>query len=113
MDVPVRALFMGERLVLEAASASWTSSQWEEPPIGLPVTEAWADEAWKPVRDLMLQVYRSGRPYSIIVPGAIVAVIPIWRQGRVAGVVTERVPVPPTPVHLEPSLELLAARRSA
>lgn len=104
---------MGERLVLEAVSETWSSTGWEEPPIGLPVTEAWCDEAWQPVRDLMLQVYRTGRPYTIIVPGAIVAVIPVWREGRVAGVVTQRVAVPPTPVPHGQDQEPVLADRSA
>ena len=95
---PMRALFMGRGLVLAAVSETWTSTQWPEPPIGLPVSEAWCDEAWEPVRALMREVYATGVPYSTIVPGAVVMIVPVRAQGRIVGVVTERVAVAPTPL---------------
>jgi len=96
----MRALFMGRGLVLAAVSESWSSTQWPEPPIGLPVSEAWIDEAWEPVRALMREVFDTGVPYSTIVPGAVVMIVPVREQGQVVGVVTERVAVAPTPLPL-------------
>ena len=97
MDEPVRALFMGEGLVLTAVSSTWSSTTYEEAPLGVPVTEAWIEEAWRPVRTLMLKVFHSGEAASVVIPGGVIAVSPYWKQGRVAGVVTRHQLVAPTP----------------
>lgn len=93
----VRALFMGPSLVLTAVSDTWTSSLWEEPPIGVPVSEAWIEEAWRPVQRLMAEVYRVGVAHSIRIPGGDMVIAPYLEHGEVVGVTTRIAAVHPTP----------------
>lgn len=106
---PMYALFLGPAFVLRAVSESWQSRVFGDPPIGLPVSEAWADPAWQPVQRLMRQVYETGVPARIqtaLGPGYIVAV---RQSGQIVGVATRLEPTAPT--LLSPSTPVGSAAR--
>lgn len=89
--VPVFAVFTGPAHILGWVSDGWVSRSGMEPPIGIPVREAWVDHVWKPVQQLMDEVYRTGVAQSIIIADGMVRIVPYPVGGPTRGVVSVHV----------------------
>lgn len=91
------ALFLGAHHVLRAVNDEYLAVTSEDPPIGVPACEAWADPVWRPVQKAMDEVYRSGEAQVLAMPTGDLTISAYRREGLVVGVVTAHLRTAPTP----------------
>lgn len=95
--VAALALFMGPGLVMVAVNEAWRVRSKIPPPIGVPLTEAYADPIWTPVQRTMRAVFDSGCPTTVRMPGGVLTIAPLIEDGRTVGVGTHYRPLRETP----------------
>lgn len=84
---PALALFVGPALILYAVNAAWRERVHMEPPIGVPVSEAFIDPLWQPLQATMREVFETGVEAYLDFAGVPVFIIPT-RVGTARAVVT-------------------------
>jgi hypothetical protein len=71
---------------------------------GMPMAEAFPEERWRQLHELMRLVFTSGRPVTVPAMGGWVSVLPRCQDGQVTGLTSVWEPLAP-PVQPEPQPE--------
>ena len=91
------ALFMGHALIMVAANEAYRRRTGAEPPIGLPLVEAFPDPSWKPIQAEMFAVYETGCARTMCGTTGLLTIAPLIEEGRTVGVGTHFLPKHETP----------------
>lgn len=108
-SAPMFSLFLGPAMILIAVSANWASRIFSEPPIGMPMTEAWVGPEWAPIHAKVREVYATAEPATVIGALGVIRIIAEDLPGLGRAVVVRLLPSVPKPEYLHPlPPELLA-----
>lgn len=78
---PVISTYVGRNHVMVAVNDAWRA-RFGEPPLGLPLTEAYPDPVWNGLRRLMTRVYDTGHEVDFPWVDGEGVIVPVTVSGR-------------------------------